>query len=95
MPLMCCDACSKIDYKPLGLGAVYVCVCAFCKKIRTHSAIAQFGHFNPKQAKSDERVVSDPYTWIHAIGAIEKANLDLSFQLTNFFTTARTRGMLQ
>jgi hypothetical protein len=75
MPLMCCDSCSEIDFKPVNLGAVYVCVCAFCKKLSTHSALAQYGHFNPKQTKSDEIVFSDLQTWIHASGSIERANL--------------------
>ncbi len=91
MPLMCCDACSELDYKPFGLGAVHVCVCAFCKKLSTHSAIVQRGNFNPKQTKSEEILVNDPYTWIHASGAIEKANSGLSFYATSFLTTFRYR----
>jgi hypothetical protein len=95
MPLMCCDTCSDLDFKPLGLGAVYVCVCPFCKKLSTHSAIAHYGHFNLKRPKSDEIVLSDLHTWIYASGSIEKANLGLSLQVSSAFKTVRAREMLQ
>lgn len=95
MPLMCCDACSEIDFKPVSFGAVYVCVCAFCKKFSTHSAIAQYGQFNSKQVKSEVIVIDDPSMWIHASGAIEKANLGLSHQATSDCTTVISCGMEQ
>jgi hypothetical protein len=95
MPLMCCDTCSELDFKPLGLGAVYVAVCAFCKKLSSHSAVAQYAHSNLKHAKPDELVVKDSYIWIHAGGAIEGANLGLSFQLSSLLPTVRSRGILQ
>jgi hypothetical protein len=82
MPLICCDTCSELDFKLLGFGAVYVGMCAFCKKLSSHSAVEQYNHFNPKQAKSD-KAIDDPYTMIHASGATKKENLDLSFQVTS------------
>ncbi len=41
MPLMCCDACSEIDFKPLDLDVSPNCFCEACKKISTHTLLAQ------------------------------------------------------
>lgn len=94
MPLMCCDACSEIDFKPATLGAVWMGICTFCKKLSTHSVIAQYGYITPKQTKS-EIVIYDPAMCIYASGTIEKMSLGVGFHMASVCTTVGAWGMLQ
>lgn len=57
MPLMCCDACSEIDFKPISLGVSCACFCPACKQVSTHTSIAQNYYPGAQKINSQELIL--------------------------------------
>ncbi len=53
MSLMCCDSCCNIEFKPVSLGIGLICVCKACKKLSTHTSIANFFHAGVQKIEFD------------------------------------------
>lgn len=52
MALMCCDSCSDVEFNPISLDLTSVRFCNACKRLVTHTSIAQNCYVNTKQTVS-------------------------------------------